>query len=737
METVAPLFTALIALALAASTLFRDARDRLHQEFAYLAGVIAIVFLCLFLRLITDDAAWRWGLLASSLLVAPASLSLFGNLLGRGDGAPGRIVPLLYFAAIVQLVVIVLFGPGNRGVVIANGSVVFGGLVLQALWVGRLVPRLPREVERRRTRYLFWTGSLAIALMGLEIGFLDWSFFTADREVLFPPFGSLAVAGYLYLLGLTVQRRRLLDGREIVGRVVVFLTMAVLLAVVYGVLVRLIGSPPGPFAEAVDILIASILVLILYEPMKLALDRQVDRSLARERYDQVQSLVELKRRLPGLIELEPMMDALFDATAVTGRFDLASIYLYDGARDGYRLRRWEGDPEQEILAAFPQRPFIDGFVQGRNWYLLDEVESELLRAPTRTRAWLEAIRGVMRSAQADLALPLRIGATVVGVWNLRVTPGNPSPSDSELIVLEEIAGQVAVLVDNSRNFEAMKERDRLAALGEMSAGLAHEIRNPLGAIKGAVQVLGRKQPGSPAHGEFLGIIVEEVDRLDGVVSQFLDYARPVRVHVEPMEPDLLVRGVLAMIHAQGLPDGVSVSYDADEPAPAAPMDAEKLKQVVLNIALNGIESMSNRGGTLSIHTRLEDRAGPRVDSLRARAPRTSDIRVKRGSLATRRAVAIVFEDEGRGIDADSAGKLFIPFFTTKAQGTGLGLAICERIMREHGGEIEIESASGYGSRFTLRLPLPDPEVDDEPTLWDDPTEAVTRPGSRLPGDDGD
>ncbi len=171
-----------------------------------------------------------------------------------------------------------------------------------------------------------------------------------------------------------------------------------------------------------------------------------------------------------------------------------------------------------------------------------------------------------------------------------------------------------------------------------------------------------------------------------------------------------------MVEAQGLPNGVRVDYAPEASVPEVPMDVEKLKQVVLNIVLNGLEAMDERGGTLRVRARAR-RDGGEADSLtslrRFANGEFSEVRVKRGSVAGGQVVELVFEDEGDGIRQTDAGKLFIPFFTTKTEGNGLGLPICERIMREHGGEIEIESTAGRGTRFSLRLPLqqephPDP-----------------------------
>ena len=726
METVAPLFTALMCLTVAVSSLIRGSRERLHQDFAFLAGVLSITFLCLFFLIVTDQGAWRYGVLVSALFITPAVLQVYGLILRPFDPPTRHLTPFFYVAAFGQMVAIFLLGSTHPAVLGTNAVLVFGGLIVGVVGLSRVVARIDRQGERDRLRYLLTSGAFAVAAMGAEMLLLDWNFFGDGRELLFPPLGSLAVAAHVYFLAQVIIRQRLLDRQEIVSQLVVFVVMGGVLGAVYGVLVRLVGRDSGAFAEAVDTLIASILVIILYEPVRDATIHQVDRLFARERHHQIRALVAMKQRLPGLIEIEQLLDALFDGTLFTGRVDLSSLYLYDDRRDGFRLRRVEGHPEQALVHAFPPRPFIDGFLAGRDWYLVDELDTEVGLAGAGSEPdWREGVAAQMAGLQADLTLPLRIGNTIVGVWNLRLAPGGQPFSSPELGLLRDVAERAAVLIDNSRAFESVKERERLAALGEMSAGLAHEIRNPLGAIKGAVQVIARGTTSAAVHDEFLGIIREEVDRLDGVVTQFLDYARPVNVIADPVPPDLLLRGVLAMVSAQGLPSNVTVDYEPSDDVPTVPMDIEKLKQVVLNLVLNGIDSMATCGGTLRVRARRA--SGGRVPSLRSRRPDARDVRVKRGSVITADAVELIFEDEGVGIQPEHASKLFIPFFTTKAQGTGLGLAICERIIRGHGGEIELVSVPEQGTRFTLRLPLPEPGIDDEPT------EVDRQPLGALPG----
>ena len=758
METVAPLFTALIALSMAVSTLLRSSQDPLNRAYALMAGSIAVIFLSLFALILTKDQPWRYALLASALLVAPTSFGVYQQLLSPLGRSFRGIIGALLLGAIVQLGVIAWFGSQSRVTITSNALLVFGGLGLHWLWVTRLGRRLNLEAERRRLRYLLWAGGAAILLIALEMALLDWNVWAGQTgsPFLLPPFGSLATAAYVYLMGSVISSRRMLDRSEIVVRFAVFVGLTTVLSALYAVVARLISPRTGPFAEGLNILLATILLLILYEPLKDQIEERVGRVFARERADWLRELAELKRRLPGLIEEEPLVAALLDGSTLQGRVDLATIYLIDEDRGFYRLRGREGHPEQDPLSAIPHRPFVDGFLEGRPWYELTALESEAIDRPGVPRPdWIESVVATMQGMQAELCVPLQIGASVVGVWGLRTHPGAAAFSTIELRALHDIADQLAVALDNSQAFERAKERDRLAALGEMSAGLAHEIRNPLGAIKGAVQVLGRREL-AELDREFLGIIVEEVDRLNGVVSQFLDYARPMNVHAHDVLPDTLMQGIMSLVVAEGLPPGVHIDYVPGVDLPAVSMDIEKLKQVALNVLRNGVESMHERGGTLTVRTRVGARgAGSTQASMRALAPGHL-VQVKRGGVQTPEYLEFSFEDQGAGITEDEARKLFIPFFTTKATGTGLGLPICERIMRAHGGEIEIRSRPGRGTRFALRLPLeppppleepetvvPDPDPDAAATLEEpitaprrDPDRRTTEPLARFPKSGG-
>jgi signal transduction histidine kinase len=275
-----------------------------------------------------------------------------------------------------------------------------------------------------------------------------------------------------------------------------------------------------------------------------------------------------------------------------------------------------------------------------------------------------------------------------------------------------VAAQIGVAIANSRIYSRMKERDRLAALGSMAAGLAHEVKNPLGAIKGAAQLLEEVGAGAaPEDNEFIGIILEEVNRLDRVVGSFLDYARPHTGNPIPLDLNAAVRRTVQILSSQLTEGGVDIQLDLAEPLPRARIDPEKFRQVLMNLMQNAIQAMDGRG-KLTVSTAV--RRGARALAAGSTGERASGPRLEPGPASSQRRGAHVVEelelveisvrDTGPGISQKVLKNLFVPFFTTKSQGTGLGLAISQSIVQSSGGRIDVHSQPGSGTTFTIVLP---------------------------------
>jgi signal transduction histidine kinase len=223
--------------------------------------------------------------------------------------------------------------------------------------------------------------------------------------------------------------------------------------------------------------------------------------------------------------------------------------------------------------------------------------------------------------------------------------------------------------------EQLRRAEKLSTLGEMAAVLAHEIRNPLGSIRGTAEILKDDyRPGDPKH-EFIEIQIRETERLNRVVEDFLRMARPQPSEMTSCSLVEELETVVTLVSRDALKRGVSILFDPFTGESGIHANGEKLRQAFLNIVINALQATPSGGNVTIAINRIES------------------------------GLEISFIDSGSGIDADSLSKIFDPFFTTKPDGTGLGLAITKKIIESHGGVLTVESEAGKGTIVSVRLPI--------------------------------
>jgi two-component system sensor histidine kinase HydH len=237
-----------------------------------------------------------------------------------------------------------------------------------------------------------------------------------------------------------------------------------------------------------------------------------------------------------------------------------------------------------------------------------------------------------------------------------------------LFIVRDVTEMKRLQADAQRN-------DRLTALGRLASGVAHEVRNPLSTIKGVAMYLARRMPSGGREEEAAGRMIDEVGRLDRVVSELLEFAQPGTVTaVETDLRDVIDRG-LRLVEADIKAKDIIVQTGHDQDVPAVLVDPERFTQVLLNLYLNAIQAMK-RGGVLRVTTRRQP------DGFSA----------------------LSVSDTGPGIPEEHLASVFTPYFTTKSSGTGLGLAIAHQIVEKHGGTVSVENIPGSGAEFIIKLP---------------------------------
>jgi len=241
--------------------------------------------------------------------------------------------------------------------------------------------------------------------------------------------------------------------------------------------------------------------------------------------------------------------------------------------------------------------------------------------------------------------------------------------------------------------EEMRRREWFAKIGEMSAGMAHEIRNPLGGMAGALQMLRREPLLDSENARLMDIATKEATRLNTIITEFLRYSRPPDLNLKECDLRELVTETVALIRHDGrVQKSQEVVVRQEGHIPMVQADPDKMKQVFWNLATNALQAMPS-GGTLTISTGCR-----RVTS----GKRSGDV------------VEVVVQDTGTGIRKEDLNRIFLPFFTTKQNGSGLGLATAQRIVDQHGGWVRVESEEGKGARFVVVLPV---EAGSGPRLW--------------------
>jgi signal transduction histidine kinase len=236
--------------------------------------------------------------------------------------------------------------------------------------------------------------------------------------------------------------------------------------------------------------------------------------------------------------------------------------------------------------------------------------------------------------------------------------------------------------------ERERLRDRLAALGEMAAGMAHELKNPLAGIEVMAGLLRRKVPDSPDAQSILTDIINEAKMANATVVEVLDYVRPVRLETERTSIAEVLDAAISMADGKARRGGIDVALSVADDLPLLHADRHQLCQVFTNLIINAFEAMEGRGhiDVAAGQGQVEEEHGPQGPT----------------HVPT---IVVHITDDGPGVPPEVVDKIFNPFFTTKAQGSGLGLAIVRKIIDAHDGRIDIASAAGRGTRFTVTLPI--------------------------------
>jgi two-component system sensor histidine kinase HydH len=668
------LIAAMLSLALAVNVLLRPRKRRAHWVFATFGLSVGVWYTVKALRAAFGGELWERLHLVSGVLVPLAALQFFRAFVEDSDERMRALNRFAWFGA--TLLVGGILTPYYQSFLVGGGLFMYV-LLLLAVPLATLYQRgdaVPSQVEGARMRYLAIFGGLGSVFTLVEY----LPYFGLD----IPPVGTLLVLLFLYLLSQSLVHSRLIDLYELAGRLGVLTALSFMLATMLWAMHYVTGG--RFFLHGV---VSALVVLLLFDPVRTKVTTWISQFFFRERYEFETNVQALRREIAHALQLNDLTRLLMGGLERSRRVTHAALYLADADGRGYNLQGHVGPEPAARVEMAPARPLLDR-LRREGTVTIEAAERELEEqrdlGEHRDAETAYDIVQTMEALDASVALGLvGDGGDLYGFLTVRDERMRDAFSPEEVQLLEGLTTQAAVTVENSRLYQRMKERDRLAALGEMAAGLAHEIRNPLGSIKASAQYL--TEPGhedDPAAPEFLGIIVEEVDRLNRVVGGFLDYARPSTGEVGRANVNAVLRRTVQLLRPECEAAGVTLEVHEDASLPEVQIDVERLRQVVINLVQNAVQAMG--AGVVRITSETRER----MDA-NGRPQAWAELRI---------------EDSGPGIAPEVLPKLFVPFFTTRERGTGLGLAISQRIVAAAGGVISVRSRVGSGTTFIVHLP---------------------------------
>ncbi len=442
------------------------------------------------------------------------------------------------------------------------------------------------------------------------------------------------------------------------------------------------------FFEEVNYLFSAIILSLLllvaffFHQIKPGTEKAVEYFLFKNKYDYRETLGKFSKAMVSILDLQSLSKRIIETIAQTMGVEKASLFLINEEKGGYVLQE-----SKNIKMASPSPLLPKGDPLPRYLQKIGEiiVREELIKGANIPE--LKSVIEQMGLLEAEVSIPLISKEQLIGMINLSQKFNKDIYYHEDIELLSTLANQTSIAIENARLYEDLKKSksymrraDRLASLGTLAAGLAHEIRNPLVAIKTFTQLLPERFEDEEFRNHFTNIASAEVDRISSLITELLDFARPSDPKLEYEDINSILDGMILLVSTETKKKQINIIKNYTSDLPPIMIDREQIKQVFLNILLNSIEATPERGEvTVKTRSFVKPAGEPYIQ--------------------------IEFTDTGRGIPTEHLEDIFTPFFTTKDKGSGLGLSISHQIVQDHRGYIDVESELNKGSSFFVNLPL--------------------------------
>jgi two-component system nitrogen regulation sensor histidine kinase GlnL len=686
------LLLALFSIALAGLVFLKARPGPLRNYFSLFATSVAIWLASGFLlySAIDPPRAVLWARLAfaaGAILI----LSLYHVLVLFPDFSSARFSRLINLAG-ATFAVLAVASPLLAREVISNGpfqiDVVYGPLFLPftaytltvvVLGAHALTTRFRIASGLRKLQIQYLLLGTAIPVAGVLVTNLILPL--AFEISTFAPYGRLLALVFLPVTAHAIMRHRLMDIKLFVRKAVVYSCAVAAGAGIFAGLLGLIAlvGPSTRGKSVQESILLALLIAVVFQPVKNWIEVAFNRYLYRERHDYPKTLKDSSQRLSAT--LDSHATTLYLTELVSGMFkaEPVAVYLRDDSREAF-VPTAQKDPLNvgRIAPIATKDPLPFYLEKHRRVLVRDEVPDK----PQEQN--VDAATAQLRSLGGDIAISFwHLGR----LWGFLVVgaklSGDPYFSE-DVDFLLTLGSQTAVAIENLQLHRQMEDErlraERLGVIGTLASGIAHEIKNPLVAIRTFAELLPERYRDEEFHGEFSKVVIREIGRIDGLVARLRELATQPVQRLTTLDLCTPLTETLALLRGQLEQKNIRVEtrYQADAPPILGEVDL--LKQLFLNLCINATEAM-DPGGQLTI--RLWSRRSVGNDR-----------------------VIVDIADTGCGIPNTIAGQIFDPFFSTKPGGSGLGLAICRSIADAHGATIRAQSnPAAKGATFTIEFPL--------------------------------
>lgn len=549
------------------------------------------------------------------------------------------------------------------------------------------------SIIKQQAKYMIFGTTLGY--FGAATNFLLWF------RIPFPPILNILIPVYVISIAYAILRHRLMDIEFVIKKGFVFSVLTASIIGIYSFLLFL-GQNIFQSTLGVNQWIAAILtalaIAVGYQPLENIITNLTNQYFFRKKYDYQKTLKDSSEAMNLLTDIDRLVRLTTRIVARRMELEETSTLVFDESKHKYFVKAAEGKSKELLGTTYSDNfELFKHLFSTKQILLKDEVvntlNSKLIMPDERKR--LTTIRKEMDKLHAQICVPSitrgkYMGNKLVAVFILGAKKSGDLYTNEDIQLLSTLSNQAAVAVENAlmysdlmKQFQELKETkdqlvqsEKLAALGTMAAGIAHEIRNPLTSLQLFVQMMAERFDDHEFREKFTQIVPPEIERLNRIVNDLVSFAKPSKLTREPTQIQDILEKTIRLSEISFKKLNVKVIREFNE-VPKVMVDSQQIMQIFLNLIMNGTQSMT-KGGILTVKTYYDD---------------------------IYKKVCVDITDTGIGISEENLKKLFSPFFTTKEGGTGLGLAITKRIVEEHKGEIKVKSKVGEGTTFTVEFPV--------------------------------